>query len=91
MYITSDSERHEFSYTPEYLRLEAMTISTFYYSLAASTILGIAYGIDVQEDNDPYVDAAERALVSLGLGIAPGVFLVESIPALKYIPEWFPG
>ncbi|KAJ4493679.1 cytochrome P450 [Lentinula edodes] len=60
-------------------------------SLAASTILGIAYGIDVQEDNDPYVDAAERALVSLGLGIAPGVFLVESIPALKYIPEWFPG
>ncbi|KAJ4501089.1 cytochrome P450 [Lentinula lateritia] len=59
--------------------------------LAASTILGIAYGIDVQEDNDPYVDAAERALVSLGLGIAPGVFLVESIPALKYIPEWFPG
>lgn len=62
-----------------------------FYSLAASTILGIAYGIDVQEENDPYVDAAERALVSLGLGIAPGAFLVESIPALKYVPEWFPG
>ncbi|KAJ3746113.1 cytochrome P450 [Lentinula detonsa] len=59
--------------------------------LAASTILGIAYGIDVQEENDPYVDAAERALESLGLGIAPGVFLVESIPALKYVPDWFPG
>ncbi|KAJ3764225.1 cytochrome P450 [Lentinula raphanica] len=59
--------------------------------LAASTILGIAYGIDVQEENDPYVDAAERALESLGLGIAPGAFLVESIPVLKYIPEWFPG
>ncbi|KAF9072507.1 cytochrome P450 [Rhodocollybia butyracea] len=59
--------------------------------LAASTILGIAYGIDVVEENDPYVDAAERALESLGLGIAPGAFLVESIPAMKYIPEWFPG
>ncbi|KAJ4490644.1 cytochrome P450 [Lentinula aciculospora] len=59
--------------------------------LAASIILGIAYGIDVQEDNDPYIDAAENALESLGLGIAPGVFLVESIPILKYVPEWFPG
>ncbi|KIK64178.1 hypothetical protein GYMLUDRAFT_241366 [Collybiopsis luxurians FD-317 M1] len=58
---------------------------------AASTILGIAYGIDVQDKNDPYVEAAERALESLGLGIAPGAFLVESIPALKYVPEWFPG
>ncbi|KAF5364723.1 hypothetical protein D9757_012497 [Collybiopsis confluens] len=58
---------------------------------AASTIIGIAYGVDVQEDNDPYVEAAERALESLGLGIAPGAFLVESIPALKYVPNWFPG
>ncbi|KAF5338850.1 hypothetical protein D9758_015574 [Tetrapyrgos nigripes] len=59
--------------------------------LAASTILGIAYGLDVQPVNDPYVEAAENALESLGLGIAPGAFLVETIPALKYVPEWVPG
>ncbi|KAL0578653.1 hypothetical protein V5O48_003353 [Marasmius crinis-equi] len=59
--------------------------------LAASTILGIAYGIDVLSENDPYVAAAERALESLGLGIAPGAFLVESIPLLKHVPGWFPG
>ncbi|KAG7085605.1 hypothetical protein E1B28_003156 [Marasmius oreades] len=59
--------------------------------LAASTILGIAYGIEVLPENDPHVAAAERALESLGQGIAPGAFLVESIPALKYVPEWFPG
>ncbi|KAK7440646.1 hypothetical protein VKT23_016995 [Stygiomarasmius scandens] len=59
--------------------------------LAASTILGIAYGIDVLPSNDPYVEAAENALESLGLGIAPGAFLVESIPLLKYVPEWMPG
>ncbi|KAF9267146.1 cytochrome P450 [Marasmius fiardii PR-910] len=59
--------------------------------LAASIILGIAYGIDVLPENDPYVAAAERALESLGRGIAPGAFLVESLPVLKYVPEWFPG
>ncbi|THU83987.1 cytochrome P450 [Dendrothele bispora CBS 962.96] len=59
--------------------------------LAASTILGIAYGIDVLPSNDPYVEAAENALESLGLGIAPGAFLVESLPFLKYVPEWMPG
>ncbi|KAI3598052.1 cytochrome p450 [Moniliophthora roreri] len=59
--------------------------------LAASTIIGIAYGIEILPENDPYVAAAERALESLGLGIAPGAFLVESIPLLKYVPDWLPG
>ncbi|EEB89177.1 hypothetical protein MPER_12751 [Moniliophthora perniciosa FA553] len=59
--------------------------------LAASTIIGIAYGIEILPENDPYVAAAERAWESLGLGIAPGAFLVESIPLLKYVPDWLPG
>ncbi|KAG7440108.1 cytochrome P450 [Guyanagaster necrorhizus] len=59
--------------------------------LAGSTILSIAYGLEVRPENDPYVLAAEAGLCSLAKAAVPGAFLVDSIPLLKYIPDWFPG
>ncbi|KAL1753731.1 cytochrome P450 [Schizophyllum commune] len=58
---------------------------------AASTILRVAYGIDVSDKDDPHVSEAEKALKILLAATTADNFLVNVIPSLKYVPEWFPG
>ncbi|KAF9545988.1 cytochrome P450 [Agrocybe pediades] len=53
--------------------------------------LSMAYGFPIQEHDDPYVRLAEKALETINIGAMPGNFLVNIIPALKYVPSWFPG
>ena len=60
-------------------------------SIFDSTIMNIGYGIAVQETNDPYISVAEEVLDGLAQAGIPGVFLVDLIPILKYVPSWFPG
>lgn len=67
------------------------SIMIMFQSMAGSNILSTAYGIEVLPSSDPYVAVAEDALDSIAKVAVPGAFLVESIPLLKYIPEWFPG
>ncbi|KAK7434477.1 hypothetical protein VKT23_020160 [Stygiomarasmius scandens] len=55
------------------------------------TILSSTHGIDIKMENDPFMEAAERSTEALSHVITPGAFLVDSIPWLKYVPEWFPG
>ncbi|KAK0213681.1 cytochrome P450 [Armillaria fumosa] len=45
-------------------------------------ILAITYGIDVNHDGDPYILAA---------CMNAGSFLVDVLPILRFIPDWFPG
>ncbi|KAF7368512.1 Cytochrome p450 [Mycena venus] len=59
--------------------------------MAGEVIISVTYGIDVQPVNDPYVALAEEAIKSLSNARVPGRFIVDSIPILKYLPEWFPG
>ena len=59
--------------------------------MAGETIMSIAYGLDVQHNDDPYIMAAELGVRSLVIAAIPGAFLVDVLPFLKYIPEWFPG
>ena len=51
----------------------------------------MTYSISVQPYNDPYVKIAETAAADVAELQIPGAFLVDSIPILKYVPEWFPG
>ena len=53
--------------------------------------MNIAYGIDVQESNDPYLSLAEEALNGLNQATILGTFWVDLFPLLKYVPSWFPG
>jgi hypothetical protein len=53
--------------------------------------MSIAYGIDIQPKDDPYVKAAEQGVHPLAAAAVPGAFLVDMLPALKYVPEWVPG
>ncbi|KAJ6620363.1 cytochrome P450 [Mycena sp. CBHHK59/15] len=59
--------------------------------MAARIIMSAAYGIDVLPADDPYVSLAEEAVEGLVTAVVPGRFLVDSMPLLKYVPEWFPG
>ncbi|KAJ7617238.1 cytochrome P450 [Roridomyces roridus] len=59
--------------------------------LTGELILSALYGIDVQPKNDPYVVLANKALRSFALANVPGRYLVDTFPALKHIPWWFPG
>jgi len=51
----------------------------------------ICYGITVLEHDDPYISIAEEAFEGVAEAGVPGAFLVDLLPALKYVPSWFPG
>ena len=59
---------------------------------SASLSLNIAYGYETKPDGeDELVSAVWEAMEQFALLHKPGAFLVDLIPALKYIPDWFPG
>ncbi|OAP59384.1 hypothetical protein AYL99_06682 [Fonsecaea erecta] len=59
---------------------------------AGSIILKIGYGYTIEpKGRDPLVDLAEQALDHFSKSCMPGVWMVDMIPALKYLPDWFPG
>ncbi|KAG1815026.1 cytochrome P450 [Suillus subaureus] len=62
-----------------------------FYSTAGAIILRICYGYEVKEDNDPLVDIAERALDQFSRYGITGDFIVDFLPSLAKLPEWFPG
>jgi hypothetical protein len=51
----------------------------------------MTYSINVLPYNDPYVKAAQEAMKAATELFTAGGFLVDIIPILKYVPEWFPG
>ncbi|KAJ7601420.1 cytochrome P450 [Mycena rosella] len=54
-------------------------------------MITMAYGLDILPHDDPYINAAHAALRVMGEAAVPGRFLIDVIPALKYVPSWFPG
>ncbi|KAF9450374.1 cytochrome P450 [Macrolepiota fuliginosa MF-IS2] len=59
--------------------------------LFISSIMEITYGIPVEDPHDPLITNAEIVLDAIIEAMVPGKFLVDMIPALQYVPEWFPG
>ena len=51
--------------------------------MAGSLILGVAYGIDVQPKDDPYIATAETALHAMSMAGNAGAYLVDYIPIRK--------
>lgn len=65
-------------------------------SVSAVSVIGaltitIAYGLDIKPSKDPYIEYAEKGVAAIAAAAAPGAFLVDAIPLLKYVPSWFPG
>ncbi|KAG1723174.1 cytochrome P450, partial [Suillus paluster] len=58
---------------------------------AGAIILRISHGYEVKENNDPFIDLADRAVDRFSRSTAPGAFMVDIVPSLAKVPEWFPG
>ncbi|KAJ6449507.1 cytochrome P450 [Mycena vitilis] len=59
--------------------------------MAGMIILSTAYGIDVMPEDDPHIELSEKALSAMAATGNRGSFLVDSLPFLKYVPEFLPG
>ncbi|KAF7372719.1 putative monooxygenase [Mycena sanguinolenta] len=60
--------------------------------LKAGTILiRVAYGHYVSSDDDPFLTLIRASMSVFTRSAAAGVWLVDSIPLLKYFPRWLPG
>ncbi|KAG1745676.1 cytochrome P450 [Suillus lakei] len=58
---------------------------------AGAVILRISHGYEVKENDDPFVDLANRVLVNGSQATAPGAFMVDILPFLAKVPAWLPG
>lgn len=77
------------------------------YSLVGAEIIAVTYGINVQEENDPWVEGAENVMDAVDHCVTPGAYLVDLLPIcksyavssslsnaeclVKYVPQWMPG
>ncbi|KAJ7119924.1 cytochrome P450 [Mycena crocata] len=80
--------------TRKLLRCLSQTPDDFMHHLrqwATEIIMSIAYGINVQPTNDPFVALAHSAVDKLAQACLPGKYLVDTFPILKYVPAWIPG
>ncbi|ETW78616.1 cytochrome P450 monooxygenase 3 [Heterobasidion irregulare TC 32-1] len=59
--------------------------------MTGQTIFEVAYGIDVQPKNDPYIGSAEESLKAMTLGCTPGAGIFDTFPFLAKLPTWIPG
>ncbi|KAJ7598124.1 cytochrome P450 [Mycena floridula] len=58
---------------------------------AGSIVLRVAYGYTAKDTDDPFIKAANEAMESFNKGCAPGTYMVNQLPILRHVPEWFPG
>ncbi|KIL64707.1 hypothetical protein M378DRAFT_178658 [Amanita muscaria Koide BX008] len=58
--------------------------------MAGETILSITYGLEVQPNDDPYIEL-EQCTRYINEAAIPGAYLVDAVPILQYVPEWMPG
>lgn len=59
---------------------------------AGAIILKMAYGYTIQpHGTDPLVAIADLALAQFSVASMPGAWLVDTMPLLKYVPDWVPG
>ncbi|CAE6486506.1 unnamed protein product [Rhizoctonia solani] len=59
--------------------------------MTGSTLLSAVYGYEVTSEKDHLVEVVETAVAHFCDAGVAGNFFVNTMPWLRYIPEWFPG
>ncbi|KAH9162720.1 cytochrome P450 [Lactarius sanguifluus] len=54
-------------------------------------MLRISHGYKPKAEGDSLIRVADEATTHLNVLLSPGLFAVDLLPFLRYIPEWFPG
>ncbi|KAI0687567.1 cytochrome P450 [Earliella scabrosa] len=57
----------------------------------AGTALSVAYGLEIPKGDETYLHEIREMLETATAFTVPGKYLVEALPALQYLPQWFPG
>lgn len=55
------------------------------------TIMRVAYGFEDVHKNQSVIHDVEKLIFTFTEAATPGRYLVNSFPALRHIPSWFPG
>ncbi|GAB7335861.1 hypothetical protein MBLNU13_g08124t1 [Cladosporium sp. NU13] len=59
---------------------------------AAATVLQMAYGYRINsKGSDPLVETTKTTISNFSLAAVPMGWAVDILPALRYLPDWFPG
>jgi len=58
---------------------------------AVAVILKVAYGYQVENDDDALVRVLDDGFKHLARLSVPGKYWVEFMPFLRHVPDWFPG
>ncbi|KAK7000164.1 cytochrome P450 [Favolaschia claudopus] len=58
---------------------------------AGEIIISLTYGSDAVVGEAPYLALSQQAARTVTDALVPGRFLVDILPILRYLPEWFPG
>ena len=61
------------------------SVSNANKSNAGAIILRVAYGYEVKENNDPFIELADIATEQFSRATQPGAYLVDVIPMRKYL------
>ncbi|KAG8736764.1 hypothetical protein FRC10_008959 [Ceratobasidium sp. 414] len=59
--------------------------------MSGATLLSAVYGYEVTSAHDPLVEVVENAINNLCEAAIPGNFFVNTMPWLRFFPDWFPG
>jgi len=60
-------------------------------SAVGGIAISIAYGLQIQETDDPHINRAKIAADSILDITGGGVYLVDIFPILRHVPSWVPG
>jgi len=86
-----DIQQHEARILMEHLLTSPQFMLKHLRRNAAAVIMKIAYGYTIEGDDDHFVALAEESMRVGSLAGAPGKWLVDSFPILRFLPDWFPG
>ncbi|KZT51048.1 cytochrome P450 [Calocera cornea HHB12733] len=57
----------------------------------AAIVFELVYGLKIKSYSDPMVRLANLGIQRLATILKPGSWIVDIIPQLRYLPDWFPG
>ncbi|KZW03025.1 cytochrome P450 [Exidia glandulosa HHB12029] len=61
------------------------------HRLSAANVMRVTFGRNIPLKDDPWVLLSDIAVDVLATLASTGAYLVDLVPALKYLPDWFPG
>ncbi|THH27824.1 hypothetical protein EUX98_g6368 [Antrodiella citrinella] len=59
--------------------------------MVTSVIFSIVYGKQIKSMDDEYVILAQRGIEGISQACIPGIYWVEYLPFLRYVPSWVPS